>query len=87
MCAWLGAEEEDGAPSEDRLLFKVSVARTEARLLGTREGLHLAMGWWLGTRGIFRHSDMMQILLISLPQVTAHINRLAVLVPLPPEPA
>ena len=48
---------------------------------------HLAMGWWLGTRGIFRHSDMMQILLISLPQVTAHINRLAVLVPLPPEPA
>ena len=48
---------------------------------------HPGMGWWLGTRGIFRHSDMMQILLISLPQVTAHINRLAVLVPLPPEPA
>ena len=48
---------------------------------------HPGMGWWLGTRGIFRHSDMMQILLISLPQVTAHINGLAVLVPLPPEPA
>ena len=33
---------------------------------------HPGMGWWLGPRGFFRHSDM-QILLISLPQVTAHI--------------
>ena len=77
-----------GHRSEYRLLFKVSVARTEARLLGTREGLSPSYGMVVRYAWNFSsYSDMMQILLISLPQVTAHINRLAVLVPLPPEPA
>ena len=60
------------APCRRSIGYFLKSVWTEARLLGRVKVFHPGMGWWLGTRGFFRHSDM-QILLISLPQVTAHI--------------